>query len=235
MKLPLFFDARAQLAASMELDAAESTHITKAMRLRTGDEITLTDGKGKLFRARIEVIKHHVHVHKAEEIPTEDTVVNLELAIAPTKNNDRLEWFIEKAVEIGIGRIALIHCNHSERPRINSERLQRVAVAALKQSGRTWLPVITELQSFESWVKSTSAELKAIAHCIEGEDRMLLRDLILSGRSAAIAIGPEGDFSSEEVQMAMAAGFSPVSLGEARLRTETAALAAVHTFNLLNQ
>lgn len=235
MKLPLFFDARAQPAASIELDAAESTHITKALRLRSGDEIALTNGKGKLFRTKIEVIKHHVHAHPAEEISADDAVVNLELAIAPTKNNDRLEWFIEKAVEIGVGKITLIHCEHSERPRINAERLQRVAISALKQSGRTWLPEITELVSFQDWVKSCSAELRAIAHCIAGEERMLLRDYVHAGKTAAIAIGPEGDFAPTEVQMAIADGFRPVSLGEARLRTETAALAAVHTFNLTNQ
>jgi len=166
---------------------------------------------------------------------TTDIPVVFELAIAPTKNSDRLEWFSEKSVEIGVGRITLIHCEHSERPRINSERLQRIAISALKQSGRTWLPLISELQPFEQWVKSCSAELKGVAHCIDGADKILLRDFILPAKSAAIAIGPEGDFSPAEVRLAAVAGFQAVSLGEARLRTETAALAAVHTYNLLNQ
>jgi 16S rRNA (uracil1498-N3)-methyltransferase len=113
--------------------------------------------------------------------------------------------------------------------------LQRIAISALKQSGRTWLPLMSELQPLEQWVKSCSAELKGIAHCIDGADKILLRDFILPVKSAAIAIGPEGDFSPAEVRLAAEAGFQAVSLGEARLRTETAALAAVHTYNLLNQ
>ena len=235
MKLPLFYDADVQAGTPVLLEAAEGTHITKALRLRTGDEIALTDGKGQLFRATLEVVKHHVHALPQEPISATDTPVGFELAIAPTKNSDRLEWFIEKAVEIGVGRVTLIHCEHSERPRINAERLQRIAISALKQSGRTWLPLISELQPFEQWVKACSAELKGIAHCIDGADKILLRDFILPAKSAAIAIGPEGDFSPAEVRLAAEAGFSAVSLGEARLRTETAALAAVHTYNLLNQ
>jgi 16S rRNA (uracil1498-N3)-methyltransferase len=235
MKLPLFYGANVQAGTPVLLEAAEGTHITKALRLRTGDEIALTDGKGQLFRATLEVVKHHVHALPQNPISATDIPVGFELAIAPTKNSDRLEWFIEKAVEIGIGRITLIHCEHSERPRINSERLQRIAISALKQSGRTWLPLISELQPFEQWVKSCSAELKGVAHCIDGADKILLRDFILPAKSAAIAIGPEGDFSPAEVSLAAVTGFQAVSLGEARLRTETAALAAVHTYNLLNQ
>jgi 16S rRNA (uracil1498-N3)-methyltransferase len=235
MKLPLFFDANVKAGAAVIIDPAEATHITKALRLRSGDEIALTDGRGHLFRATLEIVKHHVQAFPQEELKADDTPVALELAIAPTKNTDRLEWFIEKAVELGVGKITLIHCEHSERPRINGERLQRIAIAALKQSGRTWLPEISELQPAAEWLKSCSAGIKAIAHCMVDQERLLLRNLITPNTSAAIAIGPEGDFSQAEVRTALEAGFSSVSLGDARLRTETAALAAVHTYNLLNQ
>lgn len=159
----------------------------------------------------------------------------MEIAIAPTKNTDRLEWFVEKAVELGVQKISLIKCEHSERPHLKLDRLYRVAIAAIKQSRKTHLPEITEVQPFPQWIAHTNAPIKCIAHCADDVQKTLLQAVIRKGENTIIAIGPEGDFSSSEVALAKQNGFTSVSLGEARLRTETAGMAAVHTFQLIQQ
>jgi 16S rRNA (uracil1498-N3)-methyltransferase len=166
--------------------------------------------------------------------------VPLHIGIAPTKNADRIEWLVEKAVELGVGEISFLNCAHSERARISLDRINRVAIAALKQSRRTFSPKLNESIDFLDWLKGVDSEQRFIAHCIDNLPRILLRDSIqLSAGNVrspvCIAIGPEGDFSEAEVQAATAVSFNPVSLGSARLRTETAALAAIHTYNLLHQ
>ena len=246
MSTTFFYHALAALNERVEFDSSEATHITKALRLKSGDRVELTNGRGELFMAELSLDKHRVSALVLEELPNRDSHVPLHLGIAPTKNADRIEWLVEKAVELGVGEISLLTCAHSERSRISIERINRVAIAALKQSRRTYLPSILDTVDFLSWAKSIEAEQRFIAHCMEHLPRVLLRDAIQvdmhdskvneSGHSTVcIAIGPEGDFSEAEVISAQNLLFKGVSLGNARLRTETAALAALHTYNLLNQ
>jgi 16S rRNA (uracil1498-N3)-methyltransferase len=233
--MALFYHPLAQPNANLEIDAQEGAHISRVLRMKDGDLIWLTDGKGLRITASIEHGKRSLtaHVSEAGEMMPQES--RLTLAIAPTKNNERLEWFVEKAVEIGIQKIQLIHCRHSERPSIKTERLQRVAVSAMKQSQRYYLPEILPIIAFNDWLASIETDQKFIAHCRTERHRRLLRDALQNGIPACIAIGPEGDFSDEEIETARTGGFVEVSLGHARLRTETAALAAVHTFELINQ
>lgn len=235
MSTTFFHHPLAALHGMVEFDSSEATHISKSLRLKQGDFIELTNGKGELFRAELMVERHHVRALPIDSIPIHDAPVALHLGIAPTKNSDRIEWLVEKAIELGVGEISLIQCHHSERSRISLDRLHRVAVSALKQSRRTFLPPIHEVVEFEEWLLKVHAEQRFIAHCHEHIQRVLLRDELKISASVCIAIGPEGDFSQTEVETAMKHAFHSVSLGSARLRTETAALAAVHTFNLKNQ
>jgi len=246
MSTTFFYHALAALNERVEFDSSEATHITKALRLKSGDRVELTNGQGKLFMAELSLDKHRVSALVLEELPTHDSYVPLHLGIAPTKNADRIEWLVEKAVELGVGEISILNCAHSERSRISIERINRVAIAALKQSRRTYLPRIHDTIDFLVWAKSIEAEQRFIAHCMVHLPRVLLRDSIRvsaldskvneSRRSTVcIAIGPEGDFSEAEVISAQNLLFKGVSLGNARLRTETAALASLHTYNLLNQ
>lgn len=218
----------------VEVEETEARHIAKVLRHRSGDIIHLTDGRGNLYRAELNIVKNSVQLLVQEKIRSGADSHLLEIAVAPTKNNERLEWFVEKAVEIGVGKISLIHCEHSERSRAKVERLEKLAISAMKQSLKLHLPAIGELVDFEKWLESASAEIKCIAHCYEGEKRFL-KNVLKPGKTACIAIGPEGDFSKEEIKLALTHGFVPVSLGNSRLRTETAALAAVHTFEIINQ
>jgi 16S rRNA (uracil1498-N3)-methyltransferase len=235
MSTTLFYHPEAALDRVVEFDPAEATHIGKSLRMRSGERVQLTNGRGDLFNAELVFDKHRVSARSIEVLPSSDAFVPLHLGIAPTKNADRMEWLVEKAVEIGVGKISLITCAHSERPRLSIDRLQRIAISALKQSRRTFLPTIVEAVPFEKWLAQVDSSQRFIAHCDESQPRRLLRDTLKVGDSVCVAIGPEGDFSAHEVGLASAASFAGVSLGSARLRTETAALAAVHTFNLLNQ
>jgi 16S rRNA (uracil1498-N3)-methyltransferase len=228
------------LHESVAFDSSEATHISKALRLKSGDRIELTNGMGELFLAELSMDKHHVSARVIEVLSVSDLFVPLHLGIAPTKNADRIEWLVEKAVELGVGEISFLNCAHSERSRISMDRIHRVAIAALKQSRRTFLPKINESLDFLDWLKGVDSEQRFIAHCMDNVPRTLLRDSIQLNASnvhstVCIAIGPEGDFSETEVQAALAVSFQSVSLGSARLRTETAALAAIHTYNLMHQ
>jgi 16S rRNA (uracil1498-N3)-methyltransferase len=158
----------------------------------------------------------------------------LTIGVAPTKNIDRFEWFLEKSTEIGIDRVIPLLCRYSERKEIKPERLEKVMVSAMKQSIKAYLPVLSPLQTFKEAIKSQFSGQKFIAHCYEGE-KQLLRDAVVRGKDVLILIGPEGDFSNEEVELAINEGFVPISLGNSRLRTETAALVACHTVNLINE
>lgn len=235
MTTTFFYHPEARLNHVVVFDASEATHITKAMRLRNLDPIDLTNGKGGLFSAVLRVVKHHVSAQIVDMLSAVDTPVLLHLGIAPTKNADRMEWLVEKAVEMGIGKISLLSCKHSERARLSMDRLERVAISALKQSRRTILPTIHEATAFDKWLASVESEHRFIAHCAHQLPRVLLRDALVTNSSVCIAIGPEGDFSEAEIEQAIQESFRAVSLGTARLRTETAALAAVHTFNLHQQ
>lgn len=231
----LFYHPDAREGHDVLFDPAESLHMTKVLRKKSGDVINLTDGRGHHFKATIEVGKRETaaRINSAEFFHRRENF--LELAIAPTKNNERLEWLVEKAVEIGVDKISLIQCEHSERPHLKIDRLSKIAVSAMKQSLKFYLPEIVALVKLKDWISSCGQSVKCIAHCEVDQPRRLLQHILLPGQSAAIAIGPEGDFSQGEIEYALSNGFKSVSLGDARLRTETAALAAVHTFELINQ
>ncbi len=218
------------------LDSSESAHCTRVLRLVTGDTIYLTDGKGRMMKARI--IKPDKKACMAEIVEIRDTpterVFSLEIAIAPTKNTDRFEWFLEKSVEIGIDRIIPLLCKNSERRTIKHERLSKVMIAAMKQSLSTWLPEITPLATFEELVERPFDGTKLIATGSAGSGNNTGK-LYKPGSDALILIGPEGDFSDTEMDLAREKGFLPVSLSDKRLRTETAGLVACHSVNLLNE
>ncbi|MDD4971148.1 MAG: 16S rRNA (uracil(1498)-N(3))-methyltransferase [Paludibacter sp.] len=224
------------LSVSHVLPEEESQHAVKVLRLQVGEEITLVDGTGGFYKAKI-TNPHPKHC----SFEITETILeygkrdfHLHIAIAPTKNIERLEWFIEKATEIGIDEITPIICRFSERKVIKSERLEKIIVSAAKQSLKAYFPVLNPLCSFDELLKNQHASQKFIAHCYD-EDKRLLQNEIQKTNDVLILIGPEGDFSKEEVQKALSAGFIPVSLGNSRLRTETAGVVACHTVCLLNE
>ncbi len=221
---------------SYTLDETESKHCIRVLRLQKGDEITLVDGRGGFYSAEIEdpnpkrctvtVIKSELNFGLRN--------FQVHIAIAPTKNIERMEWFLEKATEIGVNRVTPLFCRYSERKEIKNERLEKVAVSAMKQSLKAYLPQLDELTKFIDFIRQPFECQKFIAHC-EEQPRELLKNVVEPGKNYLILIGPEGDFSPEEIKLALEAGFQPVSLGQSRLRTETAGVVACHTFNLLNE
>ena len=218
------------------LSEEESKHCVRVLRLTEGETLFLVDGKGLYCEAEItvahpkacilKVVEKHYNYGKKE--------YQLTIGVAPTKNIDRYEWFLEKATEIGIDKIIPLISRYSERKEIKPERLEKVMVSAMKQSIKAYLPILNPLQKFNELIKMSFSGQRFIAHCNEGA-KVLLRDAVIKGKDVLILIGPEGDFSTEEVESAMNEGFIPISLGDARLRTETAALVACHTVNLINQ
>ncbi len=218
------------------LGPEESKHVLKVLRMNEGDKVQIVDGKGGLFSAEItegHPRKCRLSILDAQK-DAEKRNFHLHMAIAPTKNIVRFEWFLEKATELGIDEITPLLTEHSERRNLKPERLQRILIAAMKQSQRTWLPQLHELTSFSGFIDNRTQNRKFIAHCNNGE-KPHLKDLGAPGENVTILIGPEGDFSPAEVQLALNAGFEEVSLGKARLRTETAGIAACHILNLLNE
>lgn len=214
----------------------ESKHIKKVLRLKKGDKILLTDGLGYFYEAEIEddstklcqvkILKKEFQAkHKYD----------LHVAIAPTKNIDRFEWFLEKATEIGIDEITPLVTKNSERKQIKYERLKKVVEAAMKQSYKAHHPILNPLIDFEDFIKKDfSYDIQCMAHCYSGE-KQGLKQLLKSEQSVLIMIGPEGDFSIEEVEKASAKNIIPLSLGAYRLRTETAGVASVHAVAFINE
>ncbi len=218
------------------LDETESKHAVRVLRLIKGNEVQLIDGKGGFYEAEITdanqkkcklAIKNTIHEFGKKNF-------RLHMAVAPTKNIDRFEWFLEKATEIGIDEITPILSDHSERKTIKSERLEKILVSAMKQSVKAYLPKLNEMVSFNEFITNCTTENRYIAHCYEGE-KPHLKNVVEENQDAVILIGPEGDFSLEEVALAKEHGFLEVSLGTARLRTETAAVVACHIVNLANE
>ena len=219
-----------------ELPEEESLHCTRVLRLKTGDGITITDGKGFLYAARLE----NTHPKQCRVIITKRwpqqalRKYRLHIAVSPVKSFERMEWFVEKATETGIDTITFLSCRHSERKAIKRHRLNKIAISAMKQSQKAFLPEINEMIDFHKFISHDFNGMKMIAHCVDNH-KQLLKNVYLPDQHALILIGPEGDFSPDEVNDAISAGFVPVSLGENRLRTETAALVACYTIHLLNQ
>jgi len=215
----------------------ESRHIVKVLRMKEGDIFKITNGKGSFFTAEIvEAIPKGCTVKIISEEKVKPLPYQLHLAVAPTKLNDRYEWFLEKATEIGISQITPIICDHSERKVIKPERYQKIIHSAVKQSLKAYVPTLNEAVSFKEFINATnkSSALKCIAHC-EEDNKKSLKTVLQPKKEILILIGPEGDFSSEEIMYAKQAGFIPVALGESRLRTETAAVVACHSVAFINE
>lgn len=229
----MFFYAP-EIEINPELPADESTHIVRALRHSVGDILEITDGCGNLFRCQIDAIsKNSCSVSIIEKIFRPFAMPEVQIAVAPTKNIDRIEWFIEKATEIGISQISLIECRRSERVKVNYERLRRLAISAMKQSQKTFLPVINPMMPSERFFAEANAQQKIIPHC-GGTQRAMLPNLLKKERSTIIVIGPEGDFAPEEISLAEKNGFEAASFGSSILRTETAALFALSSFYFVN-
>ena len=228
--MELFFQENLlESTTEIKFSTEESRHISKVLRKKTGDAITVTNGKGLEWKGEITMLDtRNTLATKTATIFHKKAKSNLHIAITPTKSNARIEWFLEKATEIGITHITPILCNHSERRNIKSERFEKILIGALKQSNQFHLPKLNSLTYFSDFVSSYSADNKFIAHCREGNKSNLSSYNSLS-KDVLILIGPEGDFSREEVELAMENDFLPIALGSQRLRTETAGIVACHT------
>lgn len=212
----------------------ESRHIVRVLRKREGDTLHITNGKGYLFTAKIAIAdQKNCMVSITSTTFHEKRNYGLHMAVAPTKMNDRYEWFLEKATEIGIDSITPIFCDHSERKVIKPERFEKVIQSAMKQSLQYYLPILHPAISFSEFVSNHKNESLFIAHC-EENDKKVLKDILTPNQNCTILIGPEGDFSSKEIENALEKGYQPISLGNTRLRTETAAIAACHSVAFMN-
>ena len=231
----VFYLPTAQLG-TISFPEEESKHIVKVLRMKEGDRFCVTDGNGSLYDA--ELVDAHPKRATAELSNQRQGYdirdFKVSIAIAPTKLNERTEWFLEKATEIGIDEVKLFASYHSERRTANVERFKKIIVAAMKQSVKSKMPVIEDIVAFDKLVRQNYDGQKFIAW-IDDDVTEQLCDLYRKGENALVLIGPEGDFSKEEVALAKENGFVPVSLGKARLRTETAAVVACHTIQLINQ
>lgn len=216
------------------LDAEESRHCTKVLRKKSGDLIRITDGKGFFYNARIIDASSAACTFSIEEtIAVKPLSFSIHIAIAPTKNADRMEWFVEKSVELGIHKITLLECHHGERSYLKTERLHKIATSAMKQSLKASLPAIEPLIRFEKFIDGLQDTHRFIAF-VDTDNPIHLKDIVQPNHHYTVLIGPEGDFSEQELNFALAHGFTKVSLGPSRLRTETAGVAACHILNLVN-
>ena len=227
-------------ATAGELPADEAVHAQRVLRLKAGDDIMLMDGEGAFYQAELTLTSpHHCQYRITETLPQQPTWQgHIHLAIAPTKMADRMEWLVEKATEVGLDELSLLDCQFSERRQMKVARLEKILVSAMKQSRKAWKPVINEMTSFDDFVKAHPDGRRYIAHCYEEVERVNLFDELRKpseSADAVVMIGPEGDFSIDEVRRAVAAGFVSVDLGKSRLRTETAGLAAVMMMHLAQQ
>lgn len=214
------------------LDREESHHAIRVLRMDKGQALELTDGKGSFYVAKIVTAdpkKCAFEITEKKQVAKRDFQIHI--AIAPTKNADRIEWFIEKATEIGVDQISFMLCKNSERKSINFDRLEKVAVSAMKQSRQAWLPRLSELTPFKE-ILAVSADQKFIAY-VDASNPKHLNSISMPKKNYLVLVGPEGDFSKEELELAEKTGFEKVSLGPNRLRTETAGLVAVQSLNFI--
>ena len=219
-----------------QLPEQESQHAAKVLRMKEGDTLTVTNGKGVFFETTL--LQTHpkhctVNIDRRRQQPKTWNFF-LHIAFAPTKQTDRTEWFIEKAVETGIDRFTPLLCRFSERKELKTDRLEKIAVAAMKQSQQAILPTVDTMTPFERFIRQPFDGQKFIAHC-HPTGKKPLTQLYGKGQNALILIGPEGDFSQAEISMAVENGFVPISLSQNRLRTETACLTACHTVHTINK
>ena len=220
------------------LPESESIHCSRVLRLKAGDEIIVTDGKGNRFVCEIEKpnTSHTSVLIKSKETIINKRNYNLTLAIAPTKNSDRMEWLAEKAVEIGVDKIILLKCERSERKTLRPDRLLKIMISAMKQSLSVVLPLLEEVTDFKDFVKDSGyLTQKYFGYCSQDYPKKEFVKECKPGGNVGIMIGPEGDFTPKEVEMAVENGFIPVTFGEKRLRTETAGVFAVCAVDVINQ
>jgi len=222
-------------AGSLFLDAEESRHCYKVLRKKTGDTVMVTDGKGSRYLCKLSETKPDRCSFTIETKSTEaPRNYRIHVAIAPTKNPDRTEWFVEKAVEIGCDEISFILCDKSERAAMKTERIQKLAISAMKQSLQSTLVKINPMQLLKDFILTTHATQRFIAY-VDHTNPNHLSDCTAASEQYIVMIGPEGDFSKKEVELALSHNFQKVNLGPHRLRTETAGIVACHTLNLINR
>lgn len=227
-------------ANSTELPDEEATHALRVLRLKAGDEMMLMDGKGNYYRTEVTLAHTHHCCYAIQEVLPQERQWQgrVHLAIAPTKMMDRIEWMVEKAVEIGVDELTFLDCQFSERRVVKLPRIEKIVISAVKQSRKAWIPQVNEMKSFDAFIHTTSLEHKYIAHCYDEIPRTYLFDELRQSsdtRDAVVMVGPEGDFSIDEVRRALDKGFKSVHLGKSRLRTETAGLSAVMMMQLAKE
>ncbi len=220
-----------------ELPEEEAAHAVRVLRMEVGDELMLTDGQGTFYEAVVTEVTKRRCLYEIRSVMPQPRQWDghIHLAMAPTKNMDRTEWFAEKATEIGFDELTFLNCKFSERKVIKTERIDKILVSAMKQSHKAEKPKLNEMIDFMEFVKRPFDGDKFICHCYDEpslDEKRLLREVLQQGRDTLVLVGPEGDFSIDEVRAALDNGFRSVSLGTSRLRTETAALVAVHLINL---
>lgn len=226
-----------EAATVNELPEEEAQHAIRVLRLQSGDEMMLMDGRGNYYRAVVSVASNRRCVYEIlETLPQPSQWTGkLHIAIAPTKMMERMEWMVEKATEIGIDEFSFLNCKYSERRVLKTVRLDKIVVSAVKQSHKAWKPVVNEMETFDKFISKPNTGFKFIAHCYDEIPRTFLFDELNRIREKdeiTVLIGPEGDFSIDEVHKAMDKGYVPVHLGKSRFRTETAAIAALMMMQL---
>jgi 16S rRNA (uracil1498-N3)-methyltransferase len=234
--MQLFYNPDINLSTeSFFFDKEESKHIIKVLRKKDTDILHVTNGLGYLFTTQITLAsdtKCTVKIIKIDQV--EMPVFKLHLAVAPTKMTDRYEWFLEKATEIGVSEITPIICEHSERKQLKIDRFEKIIQTAMKQSNQLFLPKLNEPISYKDFISKEFYGQKLIAHC-EENDKNSLKNVLKINENITILIGPEGDFSTKEIQLALNNNFIPITLGNNRLRTETAAIVACNLVNFMNE
>ena len=230
MSLPIFFKEEISSGSSITLSEETSKHVIQVLRMNEGQHLQLTDGKGKIIDA--EIIQEHKKATEVKVLSTSHIAPrtsNITIAISLIKNTSRFEWFLEKATEIGISAIIPLICDRTEKQNFRHDRMKNILISAMLQSQQAWLPVLQVPVKFKEVIKNATHEKKFIAHCEQDEKTLISNQSI--NQSSIILIGPEGDFTKEEIDLAVANNFTPVSLGDTRLRTETAGMVACVLLN----
>ena len=222
---------------SLTLPESDSGHCCRVLRMKNGDEVEIIDGRGNSFHCVItDAHPKHTKIRiLSEQIEPKHWIGKITLAVAPTKNIDRMEWLLEKAVEIGVDRIVLLKCTRSERKDVKIERLDKIIVSAMKQSMKASKPIIEGMIKFSDFILEKSVAQKFVGYCAPEYPKVRLVDEYTPGRDAIIMVGPEGDFTKEEIDMAVSNGYKCVTFGNTRFRTETAALYALSNIHTINE
>jgi 16S rRNA (uracil1498-N3)-methyltransferase len=229
MPLPFFYTEPISPSDTIVvLNEENSKHIVQVLRMQNGKQIKLTDGFGNIFLAEItDAHKKKCSVKIIERTKHESPANKVCVAVSPVKNNSRLEWFLEKATEIGVSEIVLLMCERTEKQNIRLDRMKGILISAMLQSQQAWLPILEEPKKYEKFIKEVKTKNKFIAHCEENKKTSLKETISIKQlNNVIILIGPEGDFTPQEIELALENNFTPVALGDTRLRTETAALVA---------